>query len=334
MNYNKDKQENIEVDDMKIKSHLNASLDLSGISVSEDLINRTLEAIKKQTLEQQVTEDSETAKEEQKKVIPWNRYIRTFAGVAAAAIVVVAGYGIINAGLIGSKKSANSTEMTALDRTFDAATESAADSTMSAVPDSAADTTITATTDTIGTEDAAAASEESVASSLQESTTEAPLFTITADTDLAAADAGEGTTGYAGETVVGATAPMLKGTDSENVLAFRDIFLADPALAKSITIADNINQTSVTLTSEAEVLDFYTVMDQQQFSYAAEATASPDYTIEITAAPDDALYTMKIGEHITVDYSGGGTASQSLYDALDIEALKLSLIDLLTKYSR
>jgi hypothetical protein len=46
---NKDKKTNIKNDELNIRSHLNASLDLNGISVSEDLINRTLEAINKQT---------------------------------------------------------------------------------------------------------------------------------------------------------------------------------------------------------------------------------------------------------------------------------------------
>ena len=86
MNYNgKDKNDKIELDELKIKSHLNTSLDLIGISVSEDLINRTLAAIKEQALsgEDEVTQTS--IMKPTKKIIAWNRYIRGFAGVAAAA---------------------------------------------------------------------------------------------------------------------------------------------------------------------------------------------------------------------------------------------------------
>lgn len=330
MKYN-NKNENIEVDDMKIKSHLNASLDLSGISVSEDLINRTLEAIKKQTAQQQITEVSQTSMEEEhKKVIPWNRYIRTFAGVAAAAIVIVAGYGIINSGMMGSKKSASTNDTASMDMAYET---TAADSTMSTA-DATATQDITATTDT-ATEEAAVTNEQENALSAQDDNSEEALqFTITADTGMAAADAEEGATGSVGDTTVGATAPMLKGAVSESPLAFRDIFPAEPTQVNSITVTDLVNVSSFTLTLQEDILDFYTVMDQQQFTYSTETAAEAAYTIEITTAPEEALYSMTIGDHITVNYSGGGVSSQSLYDAVDMEALKQSLIDLLTKYSR
>lgn len=338
MKYNKNKQENIEVDDMKIKSHLNASLDLSGISVSEDLINRTLEAIKKQESEQQTAEAEKTSPEdEHKKVIPWNRYARTFAGVAAAAIVVVAGYGLIKGGLMSAQKSDSSTE-NSLQMTYDtASTESAADSTMSAATDAAtADSAAGAST-----EEAATASDELANAftaqqntSDAEATAEEPQYSITFNADASEADSGEGTYGAASDTAVGAKAPMLKGTADISVLAFRDIVLADPAQASKITISDALDGITVTLTSETEIQDFYSVMDGQQFTYAEEAASGADYTIEITATPDQALYTMTVGDHVTVVYTGNETTSQSLYDAVDLESLKQVLSDFCLKYNQ
>ena len=46
MNFDKNKSDYSKLDDMNIKSHLNTSLEMSGISVSEDLIQRTIQAIK------------------------------------------------------------------------------------------------------------------------------------------------------------------------------------------------------------------------------------------------------------------------------------------------
>ena len=90
----KSKYDRIEQDELNIKSHLNTSLDLSGISVSEDLINRTLAAIKEQAISsEEVTKTDDLAP--RKKIIAWNRYIRGFAGVAAAALIVVIGYNFI-----------------------------------------------------------------------------------------------------------------------------------------------------------------------------------------------------------------------------------------------
>lgn len=57
MNFDKNKSDYSKLDDMNIKSHLNTSLEMSGISVSEDLIQRTLQAIKEQqstTIEQEL----------------------------------------------------------------------------------------------------------------------------------------------------------------------------------------------------------------------------------------------------------------------------------------
>jgi hypothetical protein len=349
MNYNKNKQENIEVDEMKIKSHLNASLDLSGISVSEDLINRTLQAIKKQESEQQATEADKTSPEdEHKKVIPWNRYARTFAGVAAAAIVVVAGYGLIKGGLLTAQKSESTTD-SSVQMTYDtASTESAADSTMSAATDSA-----TADSAASSTEEAATATEDPTnaftaqqntsgaetttgaeTTAGAEATTEEPQYSITFDSDMAETDAGEGVYGSTNDATVGART-MLKGTEDTSVLTFRDIVLADPAQASKVTIADALNGITVTLTTEEAILDFYSVMDGQQFTYATEsASETVDYTIEITAAPDAALYTMTVGDYITVVYTGDETTSQSLYDAVDLESLKQSLSDLCLKYNQ
>ncbi len=128
MSENKNYDDNMEVDELNIKSHLNDSLDLSGISMSEDLINRTLLAIKKQSeLPTAVAEvnESMTENDANRKVIHWNRYFRAFAGVAAAVVVVVVGYSLANNGAFSGYKSKTSNSA---DQVYDiAVTKEAAD---------------------------------------------------------------------------------------------------------------------------------------------------------------------------------------------------------------
>lgn len=348
MKYNNNKQEDIEIDDMKIKSHLNASLDLSGISVSEDLINRTLEAIKKQEpkqqeitqqeAEQQTAETEKTSQaDEHRKVIPWNRYVRTFAGVAAAAIVVVAGYGLIKGGFT-AQKSANSTDNAQM--TYDtASTGSASDSTMSAATDTeTADFAAeSAAEDTVVSEEVTNAYTAKQDTSETEAAVEEPQYSITFNGDAeeeGSAYGTDGTVGTSSDTAAGTDVPMLKGTADISVLTFRDIVLADPDQASEITISDALNKITVTLTSKTDILDFYSVMDVQQFTYATEAASEADYVIEITAVPDQALYTMTVGDHVTVAYSTDETTSQSIYDAADLQGLKQALSDFCLKYSQ
>lgn len=73
------------MDEFNIKHHLNTSLDQKGISVSEDLINRTLEAINKQ---------GKTKQEEDHR--PLITKIRLLMKVAAAVLVFMVGLSAIH----------------------------------------------------------------------------------------------------------------------------------------------------------------------------------------------------------------------------------------------
>ncbi len=99
MSFDQRKSNNYEIDELNIKSHLNTSLDMEGISVSEDLINRTLLAIKNQSKEALAASD--TVKKQERKVIPWLRYTRNIAVVAAAGLILIIGYNGL--GRMGSK---------------------------------------------------------------------------------------------------------------------------------------------------------------------------------------------------------------------------------------
>lgn len=322
MNDKDKKNVNKEMDDMNIKSHLNDSLDLSGINVSEDLINRTLEAIKQQPND---------SKDNRKKVIPWNRYVRGFAGVAAAAaFIVFAGYNVMNMGLIGmnSKKSAapnESTNDTTSEEISDGQILYAAPQETAKSEDTteATDSTYTANADI----NAAEADDNAVAFDA-----EAPKYTISAElkTSMDAENyAGEGT---AGSAEVGIAATQKAG---ETVaLTFRDICLLAPEDAESIKITDEVNKTSISLTDQIEILDFYTMMGNHQFSTSPDNSASQFYSVEIKSLkPVENLYTIWIGDNITVRYSEGDITSNSTYASLDYENFKMDLDQFFKEHS-
>jgi len=97
--------------DKEIRSHLNTSLEQDGISVSEELIHRTLEAIKK---ESNRSEDSSKINH-RNKIVSWKKYATSIAALAAAAIILVAGSNWMSS--IGSKDSAkNDSKSSELDR--------------------------------------------------------------------------------------------------------------------------------------------------------------------------------------------------------------------------
>lgn len=318
MNDKDKKNINKEIDDMNIKSHLNDSLDLSGISVSEDLINRTLEAIKQQpAVNAERQNDSKD-----KKVIPWNRYVRGFAGVAAAAFIVFAGYNVMNMGLIGmnSKKSEAPNEST-----NDTAGEGISDgqSLFGAPQETAKSENATEATDSVFTADA-----DINAAEADDNTVtfdgEAPKYTISAELKATVnedANTGNGTVGSAD---VGIAATQKEG---ETVaLKFRDICLLAPEDAESIKITDEVNKTSISLTDQIEILDFYTMMGNHQFSTSPDNSVSQFYSVEIKSLKlVENLYTIWIGDNITVRYSEGDITSNSTYASLDYENFKMDL---------
>ncbi|HWT73813.1 MAG TPA: hypothetical protein VN258_03715 [Mobilitalea sp.] len=377
MSYNDKKNENIEIDDMNIRSHLDTSLELSGISVSEDLINRTLEAIKKQTAGQPAEESQAGSKSVTKKVIPWNRYIRGFAGVAAAVVVVAAGYSFLSNGGLFSKKDANfsANSLVAEDSTANTAAEGTTDGS-AALSAPSESSNATAKTDENTTNDATSAGAADGETSQNTSTDSTPetttQFTVEADTALGSDEAGNtgsadtsassaadssATYGIAADRAMTATAPAVTGTaDStassdiaaslavqptailgiagNTTLTFRDIFLPEPEKAEYIKITDVVSGTSITLTDQTQIADFYSIMDKHQFTYSSKTSADQNYSVEINDPQMSATYVMSIGEHITVSYSDKDVSSVSSYDVADSALLTQNLQAFIAKYSK
>lgn len=396
MSENNNYDEDIQLDELNIKSHLNDSLELSGISVSEDLINRTLLAIKKQTELQAVAEinesqsesntenqisaiklnQTEEAKEQKasdKKVIHWNRYVRAFAGVAAAMVVVAVGYGLASNGAFSGYMASSSK-----DQSYDMATKEAADENKQA--DISESATIFQGEEAVGNALAPNESESKVDTSLNadygdavpgkeaeldpnsppsaggggNSTganlgVEAPQYSIVAKVPAAtskadskesgSSDSSTGSVGSDGNdsSSLRSTAPSMKKslTIQEITLSFQDIFLADPTQASTFTITDEINHVTVSLTKREDIQSFYTLMEKHQFTYGDQTGDSTNYTIElVTPEPSMNLYTMYIGTDIVVDYSDNATTSHSVYTTTNLSELTTAIEEFCQKYSK
>ncbi len=329
--YDKNKYDRIEHDELNIKSHLNTSLDLSGISVSEDLINRTLAAIKEQTISsEEVTKTDDLAPS--KKIIAWNRYIRGFAGVAAAVLIVVIGYNFIQQMPLGMKKAENTAmpeTLTALDSSAQAPAQEAAPAEENQIFDA----------------------------NLSMKESEDIQYTITAEAGALAEEKsdgtfGEGTTGNEGaeksemSALNGASEDMnqniespqefvARSTDSDEMVTygFRDIFIPSPEQAEYITILEHKNSISITLTKATDIKAFYDLMDHHQFTGAGDISLSdPNYTVEMNSPQLGTLYTMLVGSNLTVRYTQSDNMVEKIYNAVDDTVLKQELEDFIMEY--
>jgi hypothetical protein len=315
MNYNDKKKSNIKMDDMDIKSHLNTSLDLSGIRVSEDLINRTLQAIKQQE-ESQV--EMTVINRDEKKVIPWNKYIRGFAGVAAAAIIITVGYNAINNQDMKFKSKEDNSAQREIEQISEdniimefAATESAAEK-----DTAAGDISMNATQGIADPTDAEFKTNDSVMES-----SEGGLEGQTDSSDIKAADPDLSSTQNFGDTMA--------------ALTIREILPVTPEQIEYILITKVTNNTEVKVTEDKDINDFYTMMDNQLFAGANTAPVNIDYVIEVgSRQTEKVIYTLTIGDTITLTTKMGDITSQSVYQSNDSSLLSQSLNDFVALYSR
>lgn len=283
MNYSKNNN-----DDLNIKSHLDASLDLKGISVSEELINKTLAAIKNApSVEEEIDKDLGY----NKKVILWNKYTRNIAKVAAVVLIVAAGYTMLRN---VPKKMADMTAKNDMDYSgsSDAGKDMAQKYSMSAEFDKA---------------------------EIEESNEIAGIASIDDNAGMENEDnmlmKGASESRMQEFTVSLETAP----TASLNI---REIFIPEPETIIDLTITDK-NANSITLTDKDEILEFYNIMDKYQFTSSTQVDVDKDKNYTIAAKQEEKVqYTMSIGdENIIVEYKIEDTSNQIPYEASDLALL-------------
>ncbi len=334
MNYNHDnKKDKNELDELNIKSHLNTSLDLSGINVSEDLINRTLAAIKEQSVSGKEEEKETSPITPERKIIAWNRYIRGFAGVAAAVVIVVLGYNLVQQIPIGMK-SAKDSAMPELTASQDSSTEVPASDAASAEESQTFDANLAMEqSDDIQytiTAEAGALAEESKAEASGGGSSDSALAD---EAEMTAANEASGDTT---RSMVPTQEFAAKSSNSDDLItyAFRDIFVPSPEQAEYITISDNRNNTSITLTNADDIEAFYIIMDSHQFTGTGDdSLINPNYTVEMNSPELGTLYTMLVGSNLTIRYTQGGNTTEMVYYAVDDAVFKQELEEFFYEYS-
>ena len=111
--------------------------------------------------------------------------------------------------------------------------------------------------------------------------------------------------------------------------------MAAPDAVISITITDETNKTTITITNQEIIKDFYTVMDQQKFLEGSEPSSTVNYTIRAISAQDQKdIYTVKIGESIIVSTIDGNVVYENTYQAVDETRLISNLGAFFQKNSR
>jgi len=332
MSFKDKKNDNIELDDIKIKSHLNTSLDLNKISISEDLINRTLEAIRMQpSTENSKSEDDLKFKDVQKKVIPWNRYARSIVGVAAAALVVLVGYNVMKSlpnVNIGFQKNATSDYQNDENSAME---ESQADTELSILSENESTSAEAPEAGSAGTLGITASEYTITGNGAMQDGTEYKVETE--ESDLATeAEEERVNTDVTDSAKIGLS--TAKDTGEPQILTFQNICVLTPEQLKSVTITNQEKGTTISLTDQIEILDFYSMMEKHTFTYTTEGSAIWYYGVDlISPLPEEALYTLLVGESVTVRYRNGEEINDNTYKSTNDQAFKLDLDKFFEEYN-
>lgn len=349
----------LDIDDKKIKAHLNASFDLNSIQVSEELINRTMSAIKEQSAH---TDNNQASVVQPSKKSPsWNRSIRGVAGVAAAILLITVGINVMkqNSLMKSSDEAAQSTDNSQYDMVTEESaqvrkaqkfasesTESEAAGTMQAedsvgiasveVPenniyrysvtadiidngtseDEKADTTVNQEEN--GNQDSS--------SNIEKDKTEDETLTSDQQDIISNDDTPQIgiMQGRLSDTTNTKTSPKMALAAGESALkqakvSFKDIFLSNPSQAEYLTITDEVNNVSITLTKQVDIDEFYAMMEQQQYilqtqeeNQASSANAQ-NYEVQIKNPNPNAMYTLIIGDNLIVRYLEGDNIIENIY---------------------
>lgn len=303
------KEDNIEMDELNIKSHLNTSLELNGIRVTEDLIQRTLKAVN----QQRECEVEPTTLP--RKNFRWDRYVRGIAGVAAAILVVMLGYSVAKDVPMGAKKDAAPNEnFMAAEKSTDSVAPEQAEPEMGSLsqeePDMIEEAAIT--DDTADTKYSINATEKM--------NDEQVYGTTDGTTDAGRNLASDYNTS---EEEQGA---LRNDFDGQQELNFQDISILTPEQLKEVTITNKAKGLTITLTDYEQIQDFYTKMGNYTFIVASDASTDRYYSVELdSSTQEESFYTILIGENITVRYQKGADIVETIYDSTDYENFILEL---------
>lgn len=286
----------LEMDKLNIKSHLNTSLEAESISMSEDLIYRTLNAIR---LDEE--NDINMGKDNSEKGKPVFRLskARTLIMVAAAALVLLVGLNAIRIysplGMKGDMmKSENSTRNDDAGKTEmysikeDSVERNQALNDMDETEDLKADMDIAASIDKdiVEARPKESDSVDMLMQSIEEETSENGM------TDNAMIDS------------------------EEYLLSFNDILMIMPEDISSIIISTDSTGDMSILSDNEQIDKFYSMMEKYSFTRSYEGDTDIQYKIVLSSTNEERQINVGVSS-INVTYYQNGESLSSIYTADD-----------------
>lgn len=315
MSFEQKIKKDIQIDKLNIKYHLNTSLEAEGISVSEDLIRRTMEAIRLQD-----AKGSDITKDIYRHTKPiFNRHARTLVTVVAAALILFAGYSALRLmsplGMKGQSKSDKSILYDAADggQTERFSTTARAPKEGSAVnkDDSVADM-----------EEYKMAAPLDKDSVDEVAKSEEPSFNMVMGTEMTEDDAKKEANIEADDNMVALSQYV--------ITAFSDIALIEATDVTEIKLSSQTTSDMDVISDKEQIEAFYSIMDKYSYLQSLEEDANIHYIVNIISEGKESL--ISIGDTtLIVDIIQDDTASHSIYTATDQNMLLNDLGELLGK---
>lgn len=296
MSFNRKDINKFDIDDLNIKDRLNASLESEGISVSEDLIRRTLDAINKQKVD-----DLADINKDGKYIKPASLLKRTrfLVTAAAAAIIFLVGMSAIR--ILSPQKKADKASPSTMESADNAgyAQKAAMDTDAS---ESGFANEETAKSMDKGTDDYKLCSEE-------KSGDTSDMFAADTDTKK--------------DVSMGLTSVIKR-----DGLGFDDIAYMESADVKSVKITSLTSGKEITLAGPDQVKRFYSVMENHSFIPETAGQTDGQYIIEIQGDGKESKITIGTN-YIEADTTDNDTVSHGLYSTTDYGKLMEDLEELL-----
>ncbi len=287
-----------------IKSQLDHSLELSKISVSEELIKRTLEAIKNAENETPTREKPSVV---MKKMVSWLTYARRTAGAVAALLVLGAGITLLHqmgsGGLVNMKADKSSDIMDGPD-IMEGSDNYSKGSSDRATSDSDKNSGYGDKGVKPGDKQNEVPEYDYLEESggLGDSSSEKPTMAGTKDNG--------GMLGVAPEAALG------------DLYKFGDIFVSAPKEAEYIKITEVSSSKQLLLSKSNDIDKFYGLMEQYEYIEDKTPLSRESYIIEARSIkPEELNYTLTIGDHISSTKEGSKTINYSTENIKDMESL-------------
>ncbi|QHQ60728.1 hypothetical protein Ana3638_08020 [Anaerocolumna sedimenticola] len=275
-----------DLDDLRVKDHLNASFELDNLTVSEDLIARTLKAIK----------ESDQQEEQSKKINKIKHFpVRRLVSAAAAIAVLIVGINIFQNSFTGNKKG---TQISMDSSSTEKAPEEAA--TMENYS-AAADGAASLNNSTKSSEITGSSAEESDMAAADEEIT-----TFSAELKEDTKKAGGASSGY-GENLFSVLYPI----NYDTVTTFN--------VSKNGDTGKALKETGIKVNEFYNILDGYPLTESN--TNENRNTAEWIYKAEIVE-PNQVAYTIIIGDTIQVEQkSETGEPQVSVYSTENMDNL-------------